>query len=563
MGPRSESPRVEQPTYRFPPSPSSSTTPTRLSIDTTNRKDKPSSSYPVLNRTTPHKGSPGTKWPNDIYDSGSDGSGTETKQGRVSPHLYIRRKAARRKSDRALTLPSSRTAPVDLLHLQSPPGVGRPLSRRSSSASSSSSSNGPDWKAPQPSSSGIGRKVAASLDLFKESVTTPGKEEANPFEFARSGSSASRRKTSSQLEDVGEAQFEFVKRSDWPEREAAAVRREKSTTALERVRTRDSTTSVGSSRDAETRRRKDRQPSVRDTVMSDLVQWRKAVAAVQDDGRGRPRERPVWSEDKGEEMFIGSPGTDSSASSASTYQEKNDRTVPASPYRQPQSSTHRPHHSPRPHDHHDVEVTPVLPSSLFVNAPEHEIPPPATLRRDHSHSPIRLPSSFPLPERPSLPSLSSATPSFSTWSSDDDDDESTWETASITTSTSTTSASTPFPLSPSRTSPAPQPIVRHPSDEDYEHHEDVLSPYDDVTLGHNGAQSSIQDDEPIDWSLNLSQESLPHIPLRPFRNQVGGHSAIYKFTKRAVCKVSAFRYSCSKLYSDLLIASCVTGESVL
>jgi len=33
-----------------------------------------------------------------------------------------------------------------------------------------------------------------------------------------------------------------------------------------------------------------------------------------------------------------------------------------------------------------------------------------------------------------------------------------------------------------------------------------------------------------------SDESLPHIPLRPFRNQVGGHSAIYKFTKRAVCK---------------------------
>ncbi|KAF8338948.1 uncharacterized protein EI90DRAFT_2908428 [Cantharellus anzutake] len=29
---------------------------------------------------------------------------------------------------------------------------------------------------------------------------------------------------------------------------------------------------------------------------------------------------------------------------------------------------------------------------------------------------------------------------------------------------------------------------------------------------------------------------LPHVPLKPFRNQVGGHSAIYKFTKRAVCK---------------------------
>ncbi|KIK61050.1 hypothetical protein GYMLUDRAFT_166854 [Collybiopsis luxurians FD-317 M1] len=35
---------------------------------------------------------------------------------------------------------------------------------------------------------------------------------------------------------------------------------------------------------------------------------------------------------------------------------------------------------------------------------------------------------------------------------------------------------------------------------------------------------------------NISHDTLPHIPLRPFRNQVGGHSAIYKFTKRAVCK---------------------------
>lgn len=34
----------------------------------------------------------------------------------------------------------------------------------------------------------------------------------------------------------------------------------------------------------------------------------------------------------------------------------------------------------------------------------------------------------------------------------------------------------------------------------------------------------------------MSEENLPHIPLRPFRNQVGGHSAIYKFTRQAVCK---------------------------
>jgi hypothetical protein len=36
------------------------------------------------------------------------------------------------------------------------------------------------------------------------------------------------------------------------------------------------------------------------------------------------------------------------------------------------------------------------------------------------------------------------------------------------------------------------------------------------------------------------ESHLPTIPLMPFRNQVGGHSAIYKFTKRAVCKVSLF-----------------------
>ena len=41
----------------------------------------------------------------------------------------------------------------------------------------------------------------------------------------------------------------------------------------------------------------------------------------------------------------------------------------------------------------------------------------------------------------------------------------------------------------------------------------------------------------LDPDLDFSQASLPHIPLRPFRNQVGGHSAIYKFTKGAVCKV--------------------------
>ena len=44
------------------------------------------------------------------------------------------------------------------------------------------------------------------------------------------------------------------------------------------------------------------------------------------------------------------------------------------------------------------------------------------------------------------------------------------------------------------------------------------------------------------------EDQLPHVPLRPFRNQVGGHSAIYKFTKRAVCKVRP-RYSSMVVFS--------------
>ena len=40
-----------------------------------------------------------------------------------------------------------------------------------------------------------------------------------------------------------------------------------------------------------------------------------------------------------------------------------------------------------------------------------------------------------------------------------------------------------------------------------------------------------------DWTNRVKSSRLPHVMLRPFRNQVGGHSAIYKFTRRAVCKV--------------------------
>ena len=68
----------------------------------------------------------------------------------------------------------------------------------------------------------------------------------------------------------------------------------------------------------------------------------------------------------------------------------------------------------------------------------------------------------------------------------------------------------------------------------------MLSPYNDEEGINANDIPEVPDIDGLATNLgfNLSQESLPHIPLRPFRNQVGGHSAIYKFTKRAVCKVS-------------------------
>lgn len=528
MGPRPESPRAEQQAYRFPPSPassSSSPTPLRLSFDAPQSRDRQSFLQTPARRPSSHKLPLPARQSHDFYNSGSDGSNTETKQGRISPQLH-RRKTARKKSDRALTLPSSRTAPADLGHAKTPTSA-RPLSRRSSSASSSSSSGAPAWTTPQPSTSGIGRKVAASLDLFKESATTPVHEDANPFECARSLSAASRHRNGSshQLNVVGEPQFEFVKRSDWPDREAAAIRREKSTTAFdrERDRTRESFSSVSSTREDDNRRRKERQASVRD-MRGDLAQWRRTVA--DQDGRGRPRERPGRPEDKAEETIAGSPDTDSSVA---TLQDKNDRTVSSSPFRHPPSIDA--HSSSHGTSSHVDSVSPVLPSSLFVPAPEHEVPPPVSIRRARSRS-LSPPPTSPLPFT-LLPSTLISQPSTSSpWSSEDEDD-SAWESASVATTSSTTSASSPFPLSPSRTSPLPQPLVRHPSDEDDEHNGDSFAPYRHAGMVPDEAQDELS----MDWSLNLSQESLPHIPLRPFRNQVGGHSAIYKFTKRAVCKV--------------------------
>lgn len=66
---------------------------------------------------------------------------------------------------------------------------------------------------------------------------------------------------------------------------------------------------------------------------------------------------------------------------------------------------------------------------------------------------------------------------------------------------------------------------RNPKDQqkDEQQHSDEQEEYYDAEEG-----DDVVADSPV----------LPPVPLEPFRNQVGGHSSIYKFTKRAVCKVT-------------------------
>jgi hypothetical protein len=94
----------------------------------------------------------------------------------------------------------------------------------------------------------------------------------------------------------------------------------------------------------------------------------------------------------------------------------------------------------------------------------------------------------------------------------------------------------------------------------------VTWPIDDEYHGmprHTPIDHDVDIDDQYHAQFDLSEDALPHIPLRPFRNQVGGHTSIYKFTKRAVCKVRTV----FMLYiSDAHIkreASCFEGKYVL
>ena len=413
----------------------------------------------------------------------------------------------RRSSPRSLTLPATYSTRSDL-NFPTSHRTPKPLSRRPSSrstASSSSDTSPPPSshnRTPQHNSAGIGRKVADSLQLFKESVSLPETEVINPLAFTRA-CSPSHRRISSQSpadddDDVIGPHFEFVKRADWQEREAAAHRRERSMLTLDMARARESIVGVSQERRQSQSLRKERVDPSKDGGLNDRTLYSKDLPR-QRDTRGRPRDRQQ-------------------------FPEQSSLALP--PSTQP---------TPRAPSYHDLCLTPTVtspprsyplspPASQFQPSPDFRSPTILTSASishraraseiSHSRSPTPIRTVSRLPSRVHRDHDLVSTPS--PWTTDD---ESAWESASVTSTASISS-----PLSP----PEPlesNPGVTWPTDNEYD----------------MSSRTPVDDDVGVDAryhsQFDPSEDVLPHIPLRPFRNQVGGHTSIYKFTKRAVCKV--------------------------
>ena len=480
--------------FHFPLSPPSSATPSphlspTLSNDLDNRFSTPT--LPSFRQSHSLTSVRSGKHRAHSITSDSDGYNTEKTSSRSFP---------RKPMNRASTLPSSATPMPH--NSRSPQRTIRPLARTSSISSSSSSGSTPtDGETVLHASAGMGRKVAATLQLFKET--------AGPSEEPSSGEPSSSREAllgsrrGDDDEDVAEA-FEFVKRSEWPDRESAAVRREKSMSKLERVKTRESINNEHQG--------PERKPFSREPPLSDVAQWRRDLVI----GRGRRRERTV-----DEPVCATNVLSDVPLSGINTFHE-------ASPiYIRPRSRAYPPSPSPS-----RSPTTRLLVSRRITETPICTEPPIPTLpsirttpRHSRSPTPVR-PGHHPDATAPISP-LDSVSP----WSTDD---ESTWETASAT--STTTSQKSPFDFSETESQSFSSSLLHQRSSPVCNNNVRRFSLSDDGEVLNNAPLRTL-DDETFALDISVPEERLPHIPLRPFRNQVGGHSAIYKFTKQAVCKV--------------------------
>ena len=362
----------------------------------------------------------------------------------------------------------------------------------------------------------MGRKVAASLDIFRETISSA--DELDDVEKPSLPLVTRRRVPSKRHpKSSAEPEYSFFKRSEWPDRGSAATRRERSSGTRDRARTRDGGYSTSVSRStADDQRRKDRPHSVRENVISDLVNWRTGIPGDPFQDRGRTRKRSLDSNQP-----IGTID----------HQPLHRNESPS--FRHPRDLQYSPSSS-SPVSLTDIALTsPIVPSAIIADSP---------LQRQDVLPPAKVPSSPYATE-------------------DEGDESSNWEDETASDSGTTVSSNSPWPRSPFQSStslsPVVKPSVHHDDNDDDGDDEDaglvipsrvrqpttppVLSglPYLSSFQDNDVQAEDVTDHEILSRKLsNLSQESLPHIPLRPFRNQVGGHSAIYKFTKRAVCKVS-------------------------
>ncbi|KIJ70488.1 hypothetical protein HYDPIDRAFT_79240 [Hydnomerulius pinastri MD-312] len=521
MGPLTDPKDSKQHYYQFPPSPPPSTTVTAYSsphVDALVLPDhKLTGSHLSEQHVYRRSNSQVVHW-----------DGTEGDLLLESPSHHVpespRKRGLQAKTSRALTLPSSsRDLNAERTFLVS--SKVKPLTRRfSSTSTSSSSSSGNDsqqYVHQAPPSAGIGRKVAESLQLFKESAPQPPAEDrARDISKSDKAATHKRRPTTSHNHGVSEAKYEFVKRADWPDPETAAIRRERSSTALGRVRTKESVSSH-SVKGPESSWEKDARSMTRDSAFNDLAQWRRDVMSRQEaTTRGRRRERA--SDISVFDLDFSSPDEDSPIS------------VPQSPYIRPHSRGYPPSPSPSRSPTHRIPPLTLYNIATDINnvAPERR---PSSSLKARSISPDSLHSRSPTPTHtspyastliPPPPLVPPTSRPYSPWSTDD---ESAWETSSVTSDASTTSGTSEHPHSFSQGVAFPSVDVKEEDEK-----QPPVQPSSDGDGSPDG--SNAWNEDYLNMAFGDSQESLPHIPLRPFRNQVGGHSAIYKFTKRAVCK---------------------------
>ncbi|KZW04440.1 hypothetical protein EXIGLDRAFT_758729 [Exidia glandulosa HHB12029] len=408
--------------------------------------------------------------------------------------------AARRRgtSVRSITLPAHK-APL-------PVATQRTSRARSSSASSSSASTSPLQTSPtnQPptpsAASGHGRKVADNLQLFKE--TAPASDDVPRLALSRKNSMSSRRQRvpTGSHEDEEVEGVQLVKRAAWPDRQDSANRREKSTHALARGGGNDSSMPRSNAE-----RERFRRASQMEGVFTDLVEWRDEVRREELSARGRtlerrrspdeqPQPRPVLPSTFSSTSITRHPPSPSPSRSPRPSRARTTPAASSSSVLAPPAFPPTPSRSPTP-------KVPQRKHSSRTAAPRNESTTPPAL--DDPYAPVRSVPLLP-------PALQS--PSWST----DSDSESAWESASVATDTTSTTRLEPW--LPSVGSPPPA-YVRDNS----------LPAPDDLSMDGNGLGG--------DYDFEIGADyAPPTIPLRPFRNQVGGHSAIYKLTKRAVCK---------------------------